>query len=97
MDNKTLHDRLAELYIINTLGKGKAHETAPSDAITLKPRHRPCEDCGDMVQGRSVTYVLRRDYKTQEYRGWDKKCSECKTKWNDIHPVLLVSKKKKNK
>lgn len=54
-------------------------EFGQSEQIKIKPKIKSCPDCGDLVEGRTVVYVLKRGYKDRHV-AWEKKCGLCKRK-----------------
>lgn len=53
--------------------------------LTVRPRPRPCDDCGESVAGRTVTYALKLGYR--DCQTWDRRCSECRLKTTVDHPL----------
>jgi hypothetical protein len=75
MDQTTLQQRASEHY-----------KTITTDAgLTLKPKMRPCEECGDQVIDRSVVYRLQHGYKGVQH--WDVRCSGCSLKRTVSSPL----------
>lgn len=48
------------------------------EGLCLKPRSRPCEECGDSVSDRRLTYSLKY-YRNTEPQ-WIRRCSGCGVK-----------------
>ncbi len=54
------------------------------EGLCLKPRSQPCEDCGESVKDRRLTYSLK--YYRDETRSWIRKCSGCGEKCQVSRP-----------
>jgi hypothetical protein len=60
-------------------GSGGEYTNANPKIIILHPP-KPCEDCDELTEGRTVSYIVKNGQ-------WVKKCEECRRKYRVSNPA----------
>lgn len=83
MDPKSFHHKIKNHN--PTFARESYHDNKLVKSIDLSPK--TCEDCGDLVKNRVVSYRLY-DW-TKNRRSWRKSCSSCDKIWenNSLKPL----------
>ena len=76
--NELLEPKLKRHILVRERNPKLVTEHHHEDNIVLRPRARPCDDCGDIVIGR-VIFIEKRGLGTRNER-WQVKCGECNKK-----------------
>ena len=78
MDKEDFNERILDLLKIEKKARKQGANIDTNPKITVKHQARPCDDCDQMVVGRTLEFYVR--YPFTERAHWIKSCSECKRK-----------------